>query len=65
MNKISTALRVALTLDEMLPLLLDTTLAVLQAQLGIIWLYDQVKDELRPAVSRGWEDSPAPTVMSG
>jgi PAS domain S-box-containing protein len=64
-NKISTALRAAQSLDEMLPLLLDSTLAVLQAQRGIIWLYDQARDELRPAVSRGWEDSFVPAVKPG
>jgi HD-GYP domain-containing protein (c-di-GMP phosphodiesterase class II) len=53
-NKISTALRVAQTLDEMLPLLLNTTLEVLHAFQGAIWLYDPVRNELRTAVTRGW-----------
>jgi PAS domain S-box-containing protein/putative nucleotidyltransferase with HDIG domain len=53
-NKVSTALRVAETLTEMLPQLMDVTLAALHASLGSIWLYDQAKDELRPEVMRGW-----------
>jgi PAS domain S-box-containing protein len=53
-NQISTALRAAQTLDEMLPLLLDTTLDVLHSTDGAIWLYDPVKNELRTAVIRGW-----------
>jgi PAS domain S-box-containing protein len=44
-NQISTALRAAQTLDEMLPLLLDTTLDVLHATRGAVWLYDPVKNE--------------------
>jgi GAF domain-containing protein len=53
-NQISTALRAAQTLDEMLPLLLDTTLDVLHATRGAVWLYDPVKNELRMALIRGW-----------
>lgn len=54
-NKISTALRVAKTVEEMLPLLLDTTLEVLHATDGAIWLYDPARNELRAAVTRGWD----------
>lgn len=39
-NRVSTALRAAQTLDEMLPLLLDETLAVLGTDAGTIWLYN-------------------------
>jgi putative nucleotidyltransferase with HDIG domain len=53
-NRISAALRSAQTLGEMLPILLDVTLEALRASQGCIWLYDPAKDELRPAVSRGW-----------
>ncbi len=55
-NKISTALRVAQTLDEMLPILLDLTLEVMHAPRGVIRLYDPGKRELRAAVSRGWRE---------
>ena len=53
---VSGALRAAQTLDEMLPLLLDVTLGVLHATQGAIWLYDPAKDELRTAVTRGWNE---------
>lgn len=53
-NKISIALRTAQTLDEMLPILLDETLAVLNTTAGRIFLYDAVNKELRAAVGRGW-----------
>ena len=55
-NQISTALRSAQTLYEMLPLLLDETLKVLGETLGDIRLYDPMKDELMVAVSRGYAD---------
>ena len=56
-NQVSKALRTAQTVDEMLPVWLDVTLAVMRASGGSIWLYDAAKEELRPAVTRGW---PAP-----
>jgi PAS domain S-box-containing protein len=52
-SEISTALRAARTLGEMLPMLLDLTLGALHATQGSIWLYDSVEDVLRPAASRG------------
>ena len=55
-NQISTALRAAQTLDDMLPLLLDETLKILHASLGDIRLYDSKKDELIVAVSRGYSE---------
>ncbi len=51
---VSAALRLAQTLDDMLPRLLDETLAVLATDAGAIWLYDAARDELRQAVARGW-----------
>ncbi len=53
-SKVSTALRVAQTLDEMLPLLLDETLAVIGYNAGAVWLHDEPRDELTPMVARGW-----------
>lgn len=53
-SKISAALRSAQTLDEMLPILLDETLAALESDAGSIMLYYPEDDELRPAVDRGW-----------
>jgi PAS domain S-box-containing protein len=53
-SKISSALRSAQTLDEMLPRLLDETLAVLGTPAGVIWLHDAPSHALRQAVARGW-----------
>lgn len=53
-NKISTAVRVAQTPEEMLPLLLDESLGVLGTSAGQIAFYDPLADELRVVVSRGW-----------
>ncbi len=52
-SKISTALRTAQTLDEMLPRLLGETLTVLESEAGLICLYDPASDELRAVVARG------------
>ena len=57
-NQLSTALRLAQTREDMLPLLLDTTLEVFHATQGAVWLHDPVKNELRPAVIRGWATDP-------
>lgn len=54
LEHISAALRVVQTLDEMLPHLLDETLAVLATDAGAIWLYDPAHAELRQAIARGW-----------
>jgi HD-GYP domain-containing protein (c-di-GMP phosphodiesterase class II) len=53
-NRISTALRSARALDEMLPLLLDETRVILNAPAGAIYLFDPVKNELSITVARGW-----------
>jgi PAS domain S-box-containing protein len=53
-NRISTALRAAQSLDEMLPLLLDETLATLRAEAGSVVLYDPASAELRSVIRRGW-----------
>ena len=54
LNAVSTALRSAQTLDQMLPILLDATLAVLHANTGAIRLYDPQRDELQAVLGRGW-----------
>ncbi len=51
---ISTALRTAQTLDEMLPILLDKTLSVFHTDTGSIWLYNAEQNKLTASVSRGW-----------
>ena len=51
---ISAAMRVANSLDEMLPLLLDKTLEVMSSTQGSIWLYNPNTNSLEITVSRGW-----------
>jgi PAS domain S-box-containing protein len=46
-NRISTALRTARTIDEMLPCLLDEALAVVGAEAGSLYTYDAEHDEIR------------------
>jgi PAS domain S-box-containing protein/putative nucleotidyltransferase with HDIG domain len=53
-NRISTVLRAAQTIDDMLPSLLDETLQVLESRAGAIWLYDQVSGVLIEKAARGW-----------
>jgi PAS domain S-box-containing protein/putative nucleotidyltransferase with HDIG domain len=53
-NHISTALRAAQTVDDMLPSLLDETLQVLGSNAGVIWLYDPVGGMLKEKIARGW-----------
>jgi PAS domain S-box-containing protein len=52
-NRVSTRMRSAQTLDELLPLVLDVTLEVARAPQGSIWLFDQSTNTLRPTVARG------------
>ena len=42
------------TLDEMLPCLIDETLAIFKTCAGTIWLHEAGRDELQHALSRGW-----------
>ena len=51
---ISAAVRTAQTLDELLAVWLDQTLAAMHATGGSIWLYDPPTNTLRPALLRGW-----------
>jgi PAS domain S-box-containing protein/putative nucleotidyltransferase with HDIG domain len=53
-NHISTALRAARTVDEMLPSLLDETLQIIGSNSGVIWLYDPAGGVLKERVTRGW-----------
>jgi PAS domain S-box-containing protein len=53
-NHISTALRSAQTVDDMLPTLLDETLHVLGSDSGMIMLYNPAGDVLKQRVARGW-----------
>lgn len=53
-NRISTTLRVAQTVGEMLPLLLNETLQVLESGSGSIWLFDRTTGLIKEATTRGW-----------
>ncbi len=53
-NKVSTALRVAHSLPDILAPLVDETLKALQADAGSIWLYNPKKKKLRQEIGRGW-----------
>jgi putative nucleotidyltransferase with HDIG domain len=53
-NRISIALRTAHTLDEMIPSLLDESLAALEAGAGAIFLYDPDRGSLKCALARGF-----------
>ncbi len=68
--KLSTALRQAQTVDEMVPLLLDELLAALDTNAGELALYDASSDELRVLATRGWfaetpQVSPADDGVAG
>jgi PAS domain S-box-containing protein/putative nucleotidyltransferase with HDIG domain len=64
-NQLSTAMRGAQTLDQLLPIVLDVTLDVLHAPAGSIWLYDKNKDELRASVTRGYHEQFYPSERPG
>lgn len=53
-NRVSTALRQAQNLAQILPRLIDETLSVLGADTGAIWLYDPATRKLKQAIGRGW-----------
>jgi GAF domain-containing protein len=53
-NRISVALRVAETLDEMLPILARETLAVIDAAAVSIWLHDSARNELCQVAASGF-----------
>ncbi len=52
-NAVSTALRVAQTLDQMLPVLLEKTMSVVNAIMSSIWLYNTADNALHQVVSNG------------
>jgi len=54
-NKVSTSLRLAQSIEKMLPQLLDDTLKALGVDTGGIWLGDDTdRGDLKQIVSRGW-----------
>jgi PAS domain S-box-containing protein len=54
LHTVSAALRTAQTRDEVLPILLDETLAALETDSGTIWFYHPDSGDLRVAVNRPW-----------
>jgi signal transduction histidine kinase len=53
-NKASTSLRLAQSVQEMLPQLVDETLKALETDTGGIWLYDLERGNLCQVIGRGW-----------
>jgi PAS domain S-box-containing protein/putative nucleotidyltransferase with HDIG domain len=53
-NRISTALRMAQTAEQMLPCILDETLKILGSNAGVIWLFNASSGMLSRAEARGW-----------
>jgi PAS domain S-box-containing protein len=53
-NKVSTSLRLAQSLLEMLPKLLDETLRALDTDTGGVWLFDPERRKIRQVIGRGW-----------
>jgi putative nucleotidyltransferase with HDIG domain len=56
-NRVSTALRAAHTVEEMLPIMLDETLDLLKAEVGAVWLYNAAEGILSPTIARGWQST--------
>jgi putative nucleotidyltransferase with HDIG domain len=52
-NEVSTAVRVAQNIDEMLPALLEKTMSMVNAIMGGIWLYDLADNSLHQIASNG------------
>ncbi len=53
-NKVSKSLRLAKSLQEMLPLLMDETLNILDVNSGAIWLLNSSRTKLIQVIGRGW-----------
>jgi putative nucleotidyltransferase with HDIG domain len=53
---VSSTLRTAKTLDDMLARLLEQALMLVQGEAGSIWLYDSTIDRVELKIQRGWSD---------
>ena len=53
---VSAKLRTAKTFDEMLQRLLDQTIALVEAEVGSIWLYDPINEVIELGIHRGRND---------
>ena len=62
-NRVSTSLRLAQSIDEMLPILLNEALLLVNSPNGAIWLYDSSSNMLIQRIARGAEAKLAQTVL--
>ncbi|HEX2697504.1 MAG TPA: HD domain-containing phosphohydrolase, partial [Anaerolineales bacterium] len=62
---ISASLRAAQTLDQMLPILLDSSMKAVNAASGDVWLADLTKNELHMVFERGRVGEPLPNIKFG
>jgi response regulator RpfG family c-di-GMP phosphodiesterase len=53
---VSSKLRAAKTINQMLSRLLDQMLALIKAEMGSIWLYDPIREVIECKIQRGWGD---------
>lgn len=53
---VSSRLRAAKTLEEMLPQLLDQVLKLVEAEAGSIWLYDSTSEMIELKTQQGWNE---------
>jgi len=59
-NRVSSALRAAQHVEELLPPLLEEALAILNGSAGSVWLYEPSTDEVRLACEHGWDRAVPP-----
>jgi response regulator RpfG family c-di-GMP phosphodiesterase/nitrate/nitrite-specific signal transduction histidine kinase len=59
-NEVSRAARIASGIDEMLTILLEKTMALVDASMESIWLYDPADNTLRQMISNGFPDLEIP-----
>ena len=62
-NRVSTALRLAQSVEEILPILLDEALLLIDTPHGAIWLHEHVDNTLKQRIARGASTSAAYTSL--
>jgi PAS domain S-box-containing protein len=63
-NRVSTSLRVAQSMDEMLPILLNEATGLLNTPHGSIWRYDHAKNKLVQKIASGDQTKLKHTILS-
>ncbi len=63
-NRVSTSMRLAQSMEEMLPILLHETMALLNTPHGSIWMYSQTSNMLVQTISHGASAGIAHTSLS-